>query len=201
MKALFLGSHCDDVDLGCGATIHKHRTDWDIQCAVLCNLGYFDGTLKNIQSIATRSLNNLGVKNVLFGGFHPDEFIHQRQKIWVFLSEINKNFAPDIVVVQSPDEHPDHKILNQECIRIFRHRTILEYHVTRSEKTHECDTFECVSRDNIDAKLRSAEIYGEIYKNKNYLEKDNVLAQLKFTGIYPGLDNAEGYKTITRIGI
>lgn len=199
MKALFLGCHCDDIELGCGGTIHKHK-DWEVHCAVLCNHGYFDGELKNIKSYAQESLSNLGVTHQYFGGFIPDEFSQQRQKIWEYLSNLKK-IQPQIVFVQSNDEHPDHKLLNQESIRIFRNTTVLSYHVTRSQQCFPADTFEELSAENVETKLRSVKIYHSLYKTKNYLTPENAISQLRFNGIYPGFEFAECYKTIIRIGI
>ena len=101
MQVLFLGCHCDDIELGCGATIHKHRNDWEMHASVLCSHGRRDDALEVIKHIAEKSLNSLGIQNLHFNHFHPDSFHQERQDIWRHLQYLKKHINPHIGITQS----------------------------------------------------------------------------------------------------
>tara|TARA_Y100000034_G_scaffold21066_1_gene24234 strand:+ start:548 stop:1159 length:612 start_codon:yes stop_codon:yes gene_type:complete len=202
MKVLFIGSHCDDLELGCGATIHKHRNDWDIHCSVICTEGRnSDGILVSIQHLAEKALSSLGVKNFYFDRFPPDHFAESRQLLWERLQFLKEKVKPDVVITQASDEHQDHETLHKESVRVFRQNTLLAYHVYPSQRCFNHDTFEIVEEENVKAKLRCAEVYGSFYASKHYFKEENIVAKLRTNGIYPNCEFAEIYQTITRIGV
>ena len=201
MQVLFLGCHCNDIELGCGATIHKHRSDWEMHASVLCSHGRRDGALEVINHIAEKSLNSLGIQNLHFNYFPPDNFHQKRQEIWKHLQHLKKHINPHIVITQSSDEHQDHETLYKESVRVFRQSTLLTYSVCRSQRYTNPDTFEFVSEEDVAAKLNCANMYREFYKDKNYFDEDNIVSQLRTNGIYPDTQFAEVYQTITRIGV
>jgi len=201
MKVLFLGCHCDDIELGCGATIHKHKNDWDIYCSVFCSQGYKDGSLHFISDISAKALKHLGAKHLEFSTFAPDCFHTQRQQILELLMNLKKTIEPKIIFVNNSDEHQDHETLYKESIRVFRQDTLLTYPVCRSQRSFCPNTFEQVSIEDVNIKLESARMYKGFYGAKNYFNEDNLLASLRSNGIYFNAEFAEVYKTITRVGV
>ena len=202
MKVLFLGCHSDDIELGCAATINKHKEDWDIACCVFCTQGYKNEKLEDIEHIARNSLKSIGVEHLKFYKFSPDNFYKNRQEIWIKLKEFKKEFNPDVIFTQIADEHQDHVTLNQESIRVFREKTLISYMpIILSQRSLSPDTYEIVSNEDVVAKLKCISYYREFYKNKNYLSENNVVALLRANGIYVQSEFAESYKTITRIGV
>ena len=81
MKVLFLGSHCDDIELGCGGTIFKHRNDWQITCAVFMTEGSHIN-YPNLSRHSKDALNILEVKDVRHFNFPVNKHWNHRQKIW-----------------------------------------------------------------------------------------------------------------------
>lgn len=202
MKVLFLGCHCDDIELGCGATIHK-RSDWDVHCCVFCSEGRnSEGELVSIEEISRHSLRNLGAEQVYFHRSTPDRFRDVRQDIWEVLRHLRRTIAPDVVVTQAADEHQDHVVLNEESIRVFRDINLLTYLSSyRSQRYFDPDTYEVVDVPDVEAKARSIAMYRQFYTNKNYLEDVSLMSIMRSNGIYIGAQFAEAYRAITRIGI
>lgn len=203
MKVLFLGCHCDDIELGCGATIYKHRSDWDVYTHTFCSQGYTPSQeLVVIEDVSRQSQTNLGVENVSFGKVPPDHFHLHRQQIWECLTDLRRSIQPDVVVTQLADDHQDHVVLYNESVRVFREKTLLSYPCTmRSTRSFDPDTFEVVGGEDVAAKLRSMHIYQQFYTNKHYFQDSNVIAMLRANGLYTQNEFAEVYNTITRINI
>jgi LmbE family N-acetylglucosaminyl deacetylase len=202
LKALFLGCHCDDIELGCGATINKHKKDWSIHCSTLCSEGYKDDNLVNINGISKQSLGSLGVKNMDFQNFPPDNVSEFRQQVWEHLSKLKHCFKPDIVITQAADDHPDHVILNNESIRVFRDVTLMTYLSNpRSLRYFNADTFEVVDRKDVDAKLNCIKMYRNFYFDKFYLKDENIISSFRCNGYFVNEEFVEPYQTIIRIGL
>ncbi len=198
MRLLLLGCHCDDIELGCGSTIHKYKDDFEIYCSVFCSQGYQEGKLVPIDHIARESLHSLGAKQIDLNLFTPDEFYNHRQEIWRHLNYLREQIKPNIIITQSNDEHQDHETLYKESVRVFRQDTLLTYPVSRSQRSFCPDTYECVNYSDVASKLSSVNLYREFYTSKNYLAEDNVLAQMRANGVYVNTPFAEVYQTVTR---
>lgn len=194
MKVLILGSHCDDIELGCGGTLHKHHKDWCAHCAVL-------SSRPGLEPVARATLRRLGATETHFRDFVYNDFPSQRQEIWEFLKNFQTAFAPDLVLTQEPDDHQDHETLYRETVRVFRQTTLATYLVAPSLKNFAADTYEGLSGADVAAKKESLAAYRDFYPGKNYLEWANVEAQLRAVGVYPGLEFAESFRTVTRRGL
>ena len=175
MKVLFLGCHCDDIELGAGATIHKHREDWDIHCHVLCNKGFNRNAIVCLKTTTRKSLHNLGVpdQNITLDNFDPNHYENQRNEIWKSLNEIKKSLNPDLVISQIEDEHQDHVTLYKETIRVFRESNLYLYLSSlRSLRYNTGDLFEIVSLDDVEKKIKSIKMYEKALGPKIFLKPE-----------------------------
>jgi LmbE family N-acetylglucosaminyl deacetylase len=193
MKVLFLGCHCDDIELGCGATIHHFKKKWDIYCLVLSKKGLhnkFPKLYKNCQ----KAMKELGVKNLEFANFKTGYFYETRQKIWEKLNEINLRIKPDLVFSQEKDDHQDHKVLWDETKRNFRKSSLIQYTVMRSSIGFIPNLFFELNKKDFKAKTKSLKNYKMYTNSKNYFTKLNIEASLRNSGIYIESEFSESFK-------
>lgn len=119
-KALFIGPHPDDIEIGAGATISKMRSlGIEIAFVIVTDggAGSFDASVNIDELIQKRhkeamsSANILDVQEVYFLNF-PDGGRYNEWDVAVKLAEIIVNYSPDIIFSPDPDLpseiHPDH---------------------------------------------------------------------------------------------
>lgn len=190
-KVLFLAAHCDDIELGCGATVHKYsRQDWSCRALVLA-WGTKDGNC--LRDAARDALHSLGVCEVQFGDFVPTTFQCHRQRIWEALKEQDETYRPDVVFTTHPDEHQDHATLYAETLRNFRRASVFSYRPsTRNCPDYTPSYYVMVSKENVDAKIASLRHY-KIYRKKQYMDPRVVEAQMRIDGVYVEAEFAEAF--------
>lgn len=189
MNVLFIGCHCDDIELGCGGTISKFRKKWKIHCHVLSDKDLIG---RDLRSTCRDSLKIVGVKNVSFSSFRPSFFNEERQEIWKTLNSLNEEIKPDVVFSNEDDEHQDHKTACEETLRNFRNSSIIHYKIPRSAISFSPNLFVELTKKDVDAKCSALVKYKKIY-GKNYLSRKNLMSQLRFFGIYPEMDYCESF--------
>lgn len=196
MNVLVIGAHCDDIELGAGATIYKHRKDWNIICATFCitipariNYG-----IKPIE-LETESCNAmaiLGGKSGRWFDFPNAEFANYRQEIWEELYKLKKEVNPDLVITQHPDEHQDHVTIFENTIRVFKNCSVLTYPLARSSPKCITNYYEVISHEDLNAKLAACKCYTE-YQERPYFRPENIEAMARYYGIYIEKEFAEGF--------
>jgi N-acetylglucosamine malate deacetylase 1 len=204
MKALFLGAHCDDIELGCGATIHKRKNDWEIICAILSGknikIDHWDNAdrdLSNLDMIAHESLTQLGASKVNVNNFKTCYFYKNRNEIWEFLHNLEVTIKPDIVFSQDPDTNQDHLTLYQESLRNFKKVPLLCYRQHGRDITpFNPTTFSVVSKENVDAKMLSLSLYNEIFYDRIYFQARNLIAEMVVHGLKIEADYAEAFSVV-----
>ena len=133
-RILFLGGHPDDIELGCGAFLHKIAGYSEVRCITLSDNSR-NPELKNIVSEHLASLKTLGVldEQVSIGEFETRKFPQQRQEILEYLFHHRQAFKPDMVFVHTKaDIHQDHNVVTEEALRAFRGTSVLGFDVVRS---------------------------------------------------------------------
>ena len=191
MKVLFIGCHCDDIELGCGGTIFKHKNKWDITCVNLSKSNV-SGDLKELRKISINSLKYLGVKKIFHYDLMPSKM--QQQDVW----EILKNHRADIVFTQYKDEHQDHEILYKASLRAFKEKTSI---ICYQSSPWSCPFFEAnywekISKKQLKAKLKAISNYYSVYSDKKYISKKSIKSSAAANGIFIKAKNAECFKII-----
>ena len=204
MKVLFIGCHCDDIELGCGGIIRKFSQDWNIHCLTLSQ-SYsvvFDEEksrrLSGLKETSEKATAYLGAAEANHMNFPVGFFSDHRQEIW---KTLNAQSGYDLVFTQFGDEHQDHSTLYNESIRNFRTTSLLAYSITRSCFDFHPTAFYPLSREDLDAKLKALSYYSSMYDDKNYFDPKNVEAEARMRGIYIQEEFAEAFfplRTIVR---
>lgn len=180
---LFIGCHPDDVELGCAGLISRISPKSKIFTLTLSK-NQQNSKNPNLISEHYQSLQFLGIKknHILLGDFTTREFSYSRQEICDFLFEIKQKVKPTCVFVNSSDLHQDHQVSNMECQRTFRDISLIEFNIERSTMYSKPSFFIKLSKQEILHKIKSLKHYNT-YKNKNYFQSENILAQSKTMGI------------------
>ena len=106
-KILAISPHTDDIELGCGATLHKYHNDYEIDALAI----------SNAQPLATGDpvqefYNAMEVirANASFWNFEPRTISIHRQELLDRLWELQQERKYDIIFCPSSyDNHQDHQ--------------------------------------------------------------------------------------------
>lgn len=202
IKVLFLGCHCDDIELGCGGTIHKRHKEWDIYCLNLCCVGIKNEKYYNLRKTSICSFKNLGLKekNIFICDFKPNNYEKQRVEISNTLKSIKNLIAPNLIISQIEDDHQDHTTLYKESIRIFRDSNLYFYLSTNiSKKNFEANLYETLSEKNLEKKWKSIKMYKKKLGDKIFFNKKTILSRACSEATYVRKKYVETYSIYNKI--
>jgi LmbE family N-acetylglucosaminyl deacetylase len=130
---LCLGAHCDDIEIGCGATLvrlaREHpgaRFVWTV---------FAGDAARELESRAAAA-GLLGRDRVEFRhlGFRESYFPAQQDRIKDAFEALKASVSPDLVLTHRlEDRHQDHGVLAQLTWNTFRSHLILEYEIPKYE--------------------------------------------------------------------
>lgn len=130
-KALFVGAHSDDIEIGCGATILKlteERPEVEILWVVF---SAENDRRREAASSARAFLKKARKSEVVIHDFKGSYFPYQGEQIKDAFEAL-KPFRPDAVFTHYRDDrHQDHRVLSDLAWNTFRSHAILEYEIPK----------------------------------------------------------------------
>ncbi len=163
MNILFIGSHTDDIEHAAGGVLQRiiHRADHNIRYISFSRCTDIPRN-KNILEDIERVQNYLSQRDVVVT---MHDYPNRRLPEYSFeIREVLENektgFCPHIVFTHwRGDTHQDHKAVHDECLRVFRGSTVLEYECLRSCLNFVPNTFITLSQEEINAKIELLSLY------------------------------------------
>jgi len=131
LKVLCLGSHPDDIEIGCGGTILRlvERGDVQFYWSVL------SGEAKRGKEAwegANAFLESVKLKKIEIQQFRESYFPFVGADIKDYFEKLKKEFSPDLVLTHySNDAHQDHRLISDLTWNTFRDHFILEYEIPK----------------------------------------------------------------------
>ena len=129
---LCIGAHCDDIEIGCGATmlrILRARRDVTVRWVVLSS------TLVRAREAAAAAalfLRGARRRDVRIESFTDGHFPYQGADIKQLFEEMKSDPAPDLIFTHYRDDrHQDHRVVSDTTWQTFRDATILEYEIPK----------------------------------------------------------------------
>jgi len=130
-SVLCLGAHCDDIEIGAGATI---RTLIAARPSLNVHWVVFSSTsIRAVEARASAS-DFLGgaVADVRIMGFGDGYFFTEGAAIKRCFEELKDQVTPDLVLTHYRDDrHQDHRLISDLTWNTFRDHLVLEYEVPK----------------------------------------------------------------------
>ena len=131
-RALAIGAHPDDIEIGCAGTILKLIEEGslsEIRWVVLSGEGE---RAREARRSAEALLEGLPESEVVICDFPDGFFPYEGKRIKDFFEGLKADFSPDVVLThQRGDLHQDHRISCELTWNTFRDHLILEYEVPK----------------------------------------------------------------------
>jgi len=132
LKILCLGSHSDDIEIGCGGTILRLLTEdsnIDVTWVVLASNTDRE---REARSSAAQFLGRAVKKNVIVKSFRDGFFPFDGAQIKSYFEEEIKPISPDLIFSHNrKDAHQDHRLVAELSWNTFRNHLILEYEIPK----------------------------------------------------------------------
>lgn len=129
---LFLGAHCDDIEIGCGGTVIEMLKAFPkatVHWVVLSS-----GAQRAREARAAANVLLRGVRNarVAIKDFQDCVFPSQAVEIKAYLEELKLEVTPDVVFTHFRDDlHQDHRTVGELVWNSFRNHLVLEYEIPK----------------------------------------------------------------------
>lgn len=222
MRYLIVAAHPDDEVLGAGATIHKlAKQGHEIY---VCMMSHWSPTRDdNLEDGIKESHRILGVKKAYIGDFGCMRFKDaDHHEIVRFIESCIKDCLPEALITHHPaDIHVDHGITAECCLEAaklpqrgiidipkIRNISFMEvpsstdWNINTSNGTFVANSFEEVTEQDIEAKIRAIEVYKDVMRSKPHpRSREALFAKAFCRGCESGYEYAEAFQTIFRLGV
>jgi len=193
-KALFIGAHTDDIEMGCGGYIQRFETKMVVVFSPAIEsipTGFPNDTTKNEFE---NSCSKINCESKLYE-IPVRNFDTHRQFILEELVKIKKEYRPDIVFTHSSsDIHQDHQVIYEESIRAFRDISILGYNIWSNNNEKKFNYFIELSDIELGNKIDFMSCYKSQLAKKDYLKIIKINAE--YFGMLLGKKYVENYELI-----
>ena len=131
-KILCLGSHCDDIEIGCGGTLLKLSEEL-AQVEVYWAVFSSDQVrAREARESADCFLERVKAKTIVIKDFRTSFFPFIGAAIKEDFERLKQEFSPDLIFTHyRHDLHQDHQLISQLTWNTFRNHLILEYEVPK----------------------------------------------------------------------
>ena len=184
-RVLCLGSHCDDIEIGCGGTILKLIESYP---NVVVYWVVFSSNSQREQEAfesASSFLRNAKEKNIVIKKFRDGFLPFIGIEVKEFFEDVKQNFVPDIIFTHyRNDLHQDHRLISDLTWNTFRNHLILEYEIPKYDGDLGNPNFfvhleEVICQDKIKHIIDSF----KSQKGKQWFTEETFLSILRIRGI------------------
>jgi LmbE family N-acetylglucosaminyl deacetylase len=185
LRVLCVGAHCDDIEIGCGATLRvlqargqKPRIDWVV----------LSGTEERRREAqrAMRMLVRPACRGSLqFADFPDGRFPAAYAEIKAFCESLKRQPGPDLILCHERDDrHQDHRIVNEMIWNTFRDHLVLEYEIPKWDGgLGQPNLYVPVDAKDAAAKVDTLlEAYGS-QTGRDWFTRDTFMAVLRLRGL------------------
>ncbi len=194
---LCLGSHCDDIEIGCGGTILRLIESYT---NIVFYWVVFSSNLQREQEAyksANTFLSKAKEKNIVVKKFRDGFFPFMGIEIKEFFEQLKQDFQPDVIFTHCRNDlHQDHRLISELTWNTFRNHFILEYEIPKYDGDLGSPNF-FVHLDEIICQNKTKYILDSFQsqKEKHWFTKEAFLSILRLRGIESNAPNqyAEGF--------
>jgi len=132
LQILCLGSHCDDIEIGCGGTILKLVNTYPGIAFWWVVFSSDKIRAKEALKSAKKFLANVAHKEITIKNFRTSFFPFQGEQIKDYFEELKTLASPDLIFTHyRKDLHQDHRLISDLTWNTFRDHLILEYEIPK----------------------------------------------------------------------
>jgi LmbE family N-acetylglucosaminyl deacetylase len=184
LKVLCLGAHCDDIEIGCGATLLRlcSERSLDVTWVVLSSTPRRAAETRASAARFLRNARNVELRiESLRDGYLPAHWAQAKD----IVESLKKLPPPDLIFTHERDDrHQDHRVVSDLTWNTFRDHTILEYEILKYDGgLGQPNLFVPVTPSMADRKIRNLRKAYASQIRKSWFAEDAFLALMRLRGI------------------
>lgn len=150
---LLLGAHCDDIEIGCGATVMRLVARYPEARFVWVTFSADDEREAETRRAAAMLLQGAGASEVVIERFRGSYLPYCGPDLKDRFEGL-KRHAPDLVLTHfRNDLHQDHRVINELTWNTFRNHAVLEYEIPKFDgDLSNPNVYVPISRDDMQRK-------------------------------------------------
>jgi LmbE family N-acetylglucosaminyl deacetylase len=185
LRILCLGSHSDDVEIGCGGTLlkliqsHRNvRVNWIV-------LSASEPRASEARTSAMKFLEGAAEKTIDVETFRDGFFPYVGYDIKQYFEALKQRCAPDLIFTHyRHDRHQDHRLVSDLTWNTFRNHLILEYEIPKYDgDLGSPNVFVHLDEATCRRKVRSIIDAFQTQHNRHWFTEDTFLSLLRLRGI------------------
>jgi LmbE family N-acetylglucosaminyl deacetylase len=196
-RILCLGSHSDDLEIGCGGTLLKLI---ESRKAVSVHWVVFSATAERAieaQKSAMRFLEGVADTVVEVKAFRDGFFPYVGYEIKEFFEGLKRRCSPDLIFTHyREDRHQDHRLISDLTWNTYRDHLILEYEIPKYDgDLGSPNCFVPLDEATCRRKVRSIVEVFQTQQNRHWFTPETFMALLRLRGVESGASSgyAEGF--------
>jgi LmbE family N-acetylglucosaminyl deacetylase len=197
LRVLALGAHCDDVEIGAGATILRLLAERP--GAALCIVIAASDDVRAAEARASASalvaLAGAAPVELHVGALTENVLPAHTGAVRDLVLEHGRPFAPDIVFAPHlQDRHQDHRVVAEVAHQLFRDHPIFEYEIAKYDgDLHTPNVYAPVEPDTAAAKVDLLHQHFPSQHGRRWFDREAFLSLLRLRGIECNARYAEGF--------
>ena len=184
LKVLCLGSHSDDIEIGCGGTILRLLAcgrSLEIVWVVFSSNGERGREARNS---AERFLEKAKIKEIIVNDFRDGFFPFDGAQIKASVEGLKKT-SPDLIFTHNhKDAHQDHRLIAELTWNTFRNHLILEYEIPKYDgDLGQPNFFVPLEQETCQKKVRYIMDAFQSQHTKRWFEQETFLSLMRLRGM------------------
>lgn len=184
LKILCLGSHSDDIEIGCGGTILRllsRDTNLEVFWIVFSSSKEREQEARNSANLF---LTQVKRSEIIIQHFRDGFFPFDGSEIKNFFEGL-KRISPDIIFTHArKDAHQDHRLISELTWNTFRDHFILEYEIPKYDgDLGQPNVFVPLEQEIYEKKVRYIVNTFATQRGKKWFERETFLALMRLRGM------------------
>jgi LmbE family N-acetylglucosaminyl deacetylase len=132
LRLTCLGAHCDDIEIGAGATLLRLLEEHPGSTVTWVVVASDPVRRAEAEAAAAVFCGDAGSSTVVIGDFAENVFPWHGEPIKQFVNDATDPAAIDVVFAPRPDDlHQDHRLIAEIALQRFRDHPILGYEIAK----------------------------------------------------------------------
>jgi LmbE family N-acetylglucosaminyl deacetylase len=184
LKVLCLGSHSDDIEIGCGGTILRLLSQFQELDVVWIVFGASNEREREARNSAALFLSRAKHKEIIVKNFQDGFFPFEGTQIKSYFEQL-KGMSPDLIFTHNrKDAHQDHRLIAELTWNTFRNHLILEYEIPKYDgDLGQPNLFVPLDQEFYEKKVRYITQVFETQHSKPWFDKETFLGLMRLRGM------------------